>query len=255
MKLRILVPLKRVVDYNIRVKPRADGSGVDKSIIKMSLNPFCENALEEAIRLKEKGVASEVFAVSIGPEKTKDVLQTALAMGADSALLLSTAKEIDKEVQPIHVAHALKALVQARKFDTVLMGKQAIDDDFTQTPQMLAAMLNWPMALFISKLEADAAKATFKAEREVDGGLQQVELPFNSVISCDLRVNKPRLPKLPDIMKAKKKPIETIPFEEEKGLKAAKVLEIKEPAARKGGVMVESVDELIAKLKNVDKVL
>lgn len=255
MSLRAFVPIKRVVDYTVKVRVLADRSGVDKNGVKMSINPFCEIALEEAIRLKEKGVCDEVTAVSIGPAKTVDVLRTALAMGADSAVHIETESHIDKVVQPIHVAKVLAQLVKQRAADLVLMGKQSIDDDYNQTGQMLSVLLDWPMATFISKLESREGK--FAVEREIDGGIQQLEVPHNSVITCDLRLNKPRYPKLPDIMKAKKKSIEVLKFGEMDLGKSnvIEVLEFSEPEKRQGGVKVASVDELLDKLRNEAKVL
>ena len=255
MSLRALVPIKRVVDYTVKVRVLADKSGVDKNGVKMSINPFCEIALEEAIRLREKGVCKEVTAISVGGAKTVDVLRTALAMGADSAIHVETADEIDKNVQPIHIAKILKHAVQKISADTVLMGKQSIDDDYNQTGQMLAVLLGWPMATFISKLDGKDGK--FYVEREIDGGIQQLELPYNSIITCDLRLNKPRFPKLPDIMKAKKKTIDVLKFADIDIGKnnAIEVLEFNEPEKRKGGIKVASVDELLDKLRNEAKVL
>lgn len=255
MSIRALVPIKRVVDYTVKVRVLADRSGVDKAGVKMSINPFCEIALEEAIRLKERGACKEITAVSIGGAKTVDVLRTALAMGADNAIHVETEAEIDKTVQPIHVAKILQHLVQKLSADTVIMGKQSIDDDYNQTGQMLATLLDWPMATFISKLEPKNDK--FYVEREIDGGIQKLELPINSVITCDLRLNKPRYPKLPDIMKAKKKSVETLKFADiDLGSNnVIEVLEFSEPAKRKGGVKVASVDELLDKLRNEAKVL
>lgn len=255
MALRALVPIKRVVDYTVKVRVLSDKSGVDKNGVKMSINPFCEIALEEAVRLKEKGIAKEVIVISIGSAKTVDILRTALAMGADNAIHVETDSEIDKTIQPIHVAKILNQLVQKTLSDTVIMGKQAIDDDYNQTGQMLATLLGWPMATFISKLENKDGK--FYVEREIDGGIQQLEIPYNSVITCDLRLNKPRYPKLPDIMKAKKKNIEIIKLSAlDLGVNhTLNIVEVNEPAKRKGGVKVSSVDELLDKLRNEAKVL
>ena len=255
MSLRALVPIKRVIDYTVKVRVLADKSGVDKNGVKMSINPFCEIALEEAIRLREKGACKEVTAVSVGGAKTVDILRTALAMGADSAIHIETADEIDKNVQPIHIAKLLKHIVHKMSMDTVLMGKQSIDDDYNQTGQMLAVLLGWPMATFISKLEDKGGK--FYVEREIDGGIQQLEVPHNSIITCDLRLNKPRFPKLPDIMKAKKKNIEVLKYADIDIGKnnAIEVLEFNEPEKRKGGIKVASVDELLDKLRNEAKVL
>ncbi len=255
MSLRALVPIKRVIDYTVKVRVLADKSGVDKNGVKMSINPFCEIALEEAIKLKEKGIAKEVTTISIGSSKTVDILRTALAMGADSAIHIETESEIDKTIQPIHVAKTLFNIVKKTSSDVVIMGKQAIDDDYNQTGQMLATLLDWPMATFISKLDSKDGK--FSVEREIDGGIQQLEIPYNSIITCDLRLNKPRYPKLPDIMKAKKKPIETIKFSDlDLGSnQILEILEVNEPPKRKGGIKVASVDELLQKLRHEAKVL
>lgn len=249
------MPIKRVIDYTVKVRVLADKSGVEKNGVKMSINPFCEIALEEAIRLKEKGLCKEVTTISVGPAKTVDILRTALAMGADNAIHVETESDIDKQVQPIHIAKLLQHLVQKTTSDTVIMGKQSIDDDYNQTGQMLAALLGWPMATFISKIESKNDK--FYVEREIDGGIQQLEVPYNSVITCDLRLNKPRYPKLPDIMKAKKKNIEVIKYADIDIGKnhSIEILEFNEPAKRKGGVKVSSVDELLDKLRNEAKVL
>lgn len=255
MSLKALVPIKRVIDYTVKVRVLADKSGVEKNGVKMSINPFCEIALEEAIKLKEKGIAKEITAVSVGSSKTVDTLRTALAMGADNAIHVQTEDDIDKLIQPIHIAKTLHQLVNKTSSDVVIMGKQAIDDDYNQTGQMLAALLNWPMATFISKLESRDGK--FYVEREIDGGIQQLEIPYNSIITCDLRLNKPRYPKLPDIMKAKKKPIENIKLSDLDlgNNKVINVLEVNEPPKRAGGVKVSSVDELLDKLRNEAKVL
>lgn len=255
MSLRALVPIKRVVDYTVKVRVFADKSGVDKNGVKMSINPFCEIALEEAIRLKEKKIVKEITTVTIGSTKAVDILRTALAMGADNAIHIETENEIDKIVQPVHIAKILQHIVQKTAIDVILMGKQAIDDDYNQTGQMLATLLNWPMATFISKIDDKNGK--FYVEREIDGGLQQLEIPYNSVITCDLRLNKPRYPKLPDIMKAKKKNIEVIKFGDIDigNNKALNIIEVNEPSKRKSGVKVSSVDELLAKLRNEARVI
>ena len=255
MSHKVLVPIKRVIDYSVKVRVLSDKTGVDKDGVKMSINPFCEIALEEAIKLKEKGFAKEVIAVSIGPAKTVDILRTALAMGADSAIHVETSSEIDNQIQPIHVSKTLHHLIQKTLADVILMGKQSIDDDYNQTGQMLASLLNWPMATFISKIEIKNNK--FYVEREIDGGIQQLEIPFNSVITCDLRLNKPRYPKLPEIMKAKKKTIEIIKLSDINlgNNHIINIVEITEPHKRKGGCKVTTVDELLNKLRNEAKVL
>ena len=243
--MKILVPVKRVIDYNVRPRVKADGSGVDLANVKMSMNPFDEIAVEEAIRLKEKGAASEIVAVSIGPAKAQETLRTALAMGADRAILVQT----DDEVEPLAVAKILKAIVDAEQPGIVLMGKQAIDDDSNQTGQMLAALWGRPQGTFASKvaIEGDHARVT----REVDGGLETVKLALPAVVTTDLRLNEPRYASLPNIMKAKSKPLET-KGPADYGVDTAprlKVTKVVEPPVRHAGVKVASVDELVAKLK------
>jgi electron transfer flavoprotein beta subunit len=245
--MKVLVPVKRVVDYNVKVRVKADGSGVELANVKMSMNPFDEIAVEEAIRLKEKGVATgEIVAVSIGPDKAAETIRTALAMGADRGILVKT----DDAVEPLAVAKMLKEIVEAEKPDLVVMGKQAIDDDSNQTGQMLAALLGWPQGTFASKVEIAGGKA--RVTREVDGGLQTVELSLPAIVTTDLRLNEPRYASLPNIMKAKKKPIdEKTP--ESLGVSTAprlKVVKTAEPSSRKAGVKVGSVADLVGKLKN-----
>jgi len=250
---KILVPVKRVVDYNVKIRVRPDGSGVETANVKMSMNPFDEIAVEEAIRLREagdKGV-EEIVAVSIGPQKAQETLRTALAMGADRAILVKT----DDLVEPLGVAKTLKALIDKEAPELVILGKQAIDDDCNQTGQMLAALLGWPQATFASKLEAvdDGLHVT----REVDGGLQTLSMPLPAIVTTDLRLNEPRYASLPNIMKAKKKPLEEM-TPAELGVDLAprlKVLKTTEPPERQGGVKVESVQELIDKLRNEARVL
>jgi electron transfer flavoprotein beta subunit len=244
--MKILVPVKRVVDYNVKVRVKGDGSGVELANVKMSMNPFDEIAVEEAIRLKEAGKASEIVAVSIGPAQASETIRTALAMGADRGILVKT----DTPVEPLAVAKILKAIVEAEQPGLVILGKQAIDDDCNQTGQMLSALLNWPQGTFASKitLDGDAVAVT----REVDGGLQTVKLKGPAVVTTDLRLNEPRYASLPNIMKAKKKPIdEKTP--DALGVDIAprlQVLKTAEPPKRKGGVKVASVAELVDKLKN-----
>ncbi len=250
--MKILVPVKRVIDANVKVRVKSDGSGVDLANVKMSMNPFDEIAVEEAVRIKERGEAAEVVAVSIGTAKVQDTLRTALAMGADRAILVKTEQAV---VEPLAVAKLLKRVVENEKPDLVIMGKQAIDDDCNQTGQMLAGLLGWPQGTFASKVELNGAKV--KVVREVDGGLETVQLAKPAVITTDLRLNEPRYASLPNIMKAKKKPIdETTP--EALGVDIAprlKILAVAEPKAREAGIKVDSVAMLVDKLKNEAGVL
>ena len=244
--MKILVPVKRVVDYNVKIRVKTDGSGVELANVKMSMNPFDEIAVEEALRLKEAGKASEVIVVSIGPQQATETLRTGLAMGADRGILVKT----DDNVEPLAVAKILKAVALEEQPGLIVLGKQAIDDDSNQTGQMLAALLGWSQATFASKLEVDGSD--FKVTREVDGGLQTVKLKGPAIVTTDLRLNEPRYASLPNIMKAKKKPIaEKTPADY--GVDAAprlKVLKTTEPSSRKAGVKVGSVAELVAKLKD-----
>jgi len=249
--MKILVPVKRVVDYNVKVRVKSDGTGVETANVKMSMNPFDEIAVEEAVRLKEKGVASEVVAVSCGPTACQETLRTAMAIGADRAILVET----DAELQPLAVAKLLKALVEREQPQLVILGKQAIDDDCNQTGQMLAALLEWPQATFASKVEL--AEGAASVTREVDGGLETLRLQLPAVVTTDLRLNEPRYVTLPNIMKAKKKPLETVK-PEALGVDVApriKTLKVVEPAKRGAGVMVPDVAALVAKLKNEAKVI
>jgi electron transfer flavoprotein beta subunit len=246
--MKIVVPVKRVVDYNVKIRVKPDGSGIDLANVKMSMNPFDEIAIEESVRLKEKGGAQEVVAVSIGTAKAQDVLRTALAIGADRAILIETPE--GTTVEPLAVAKLLKAVVEAEKPDLVILGKQAIDDDCNQTGQMLASLLDWPQGTFASKVvpEAGAVAVT----REVDGGLETVKLKLPAVVTTDLRLNEPRYPSLPNIMKAKKKPLD-VKKPEDFGVDISsrlKVLKTTEPPTRKAGIKVGSVAELVDKLKN-----
>ena len=244
--MKILVPVKRVVDFNVKVRVKSDGSGVDLANVKMSMNPFDEIAVEEAVRLKERGEANEVVAVSIGGVKSQDTLRTALAMGADRAILVKT----EQSVEPLAVAKLLKRVAEDEKPDLIILGKQAIDDDCNQTGQMLAALTGWPQGTFANKLEIDGADISVR--REVDGGLQTVKLKGPAIVTTDLRLNEPRYASLPNIMKAKKKPIdEKTP--DAYGVDASprlEVLKTGEPAGRKAGVKVKTVGELVDKLKN-----
>ncbi|MDX2095554.1 MAG: electron transfer flavoprotein subunit beta/FixA family protein [Alphaproteobacteria bacterium] len=249
--MRILVPVKRVVDYNVKIRVKGDGSGVELANVKMSMNPFDEIAIEEAIRLKEKGIATEVVAVSIGAKPVEETLRTALAVGADRAIIIAT----EARIEPLAAAKLLKALVDKEQPQLVICGKQAIDDDANQTGQMLAALLGWPQATFASKVTIDGGEAT--VIREVDGGLMTIAVTLPAVITTDLRLNEPRYAKLPDIMKARAKPLAGI-TPEELGVDVTArtaVLSVAEPAKRKGGGKVKDVTELVDKLRNEAKVI
>jgi len=249
--LKVLVPVKRVIDANVKPRVKADGSGVDLANIKMAMNPFDEIAVEEAIRQKEAGKASEIVVVSIGVQQAQETLRTALAMGADRAILV----KVDETVEPLDVAKILKGVTDAEQPGLIILGKQAIDDDANQTGQMLAALLGWAQGTFASKLEIGDGKAT--VTREVDGGLQVVDVKLPAIVTTDLRLNEPRYASLPNIMKAKKKPLdEKAPADFGVEVKARlKVLKTEEPAGRKAGVKVGSVAELVDKLKNEAGVL
>jgi electron transfer flavoprotein beta subunit len=244
--MKVLVPVKRVVDYNVKIRVKSDGSGVELANVKMSMNPFDEIAVEEALRLKEAGKATEIVVVSIGPAQASETIRTGLAMGADRGILVKA----EGAVEPLAVAKILKAIVDEEKPGLVILGKQAIDDDSNQTGQMLAALLGWSQATFASKLEVDGSD--FKVTREVDGGLQTVKVKGPAIVTTDLRLNEPRYASLPNIMKAKKKPIdEKSPGDF--GVDIAPRLEVVktvEPAGRKAGVKVSSVQELVGKLKD-----
>ena len=243
--MKLLVAVKRVIDFNVKPRVKMDGSGVDLANVKMSMNPFDEIAVEEATRLKEKGVATEVVAVSIGPAKAQETLRTALAMGADRAILIQT----DEEVEPLGVAKLLAKIAEDEQPGMIILGKQAIDDDSNATGQMLAALLGWPQGTFASKVEV--GDGSVSVEREVDGGAETVQLTLPAVVTTDLRLNEPRYASLPNIMKAKSKPLAT-KTAEELGVDIARRLEtlkVVEPAKRSAGVKVASVDELVGKLK------
>jgi electron transfer flavoprotein beta subunit len=245
--MKILVPVKRVIDYNVKPRVKSDGTGVDLSNVKMSMNPFDEIAVEEAIRLKEAGKAEEIVAVSIGPAKAQETLRTALAMGADRAILVQT----DDEVEPLAVAKILKAIVAEENPSLVILGKQAIDDDSNQTGQMLAALLGRPQGTFASKVEIDGDSVS--VTREVDGGLETVKLSLPAIVTTDLRLNEPRYASLPNIMKAKKKPLDT-KSPADYGVETAprlKTLKVSEPPVRSAGIKVPDVDALVAKLKEM----
>ena len=249
--MKALVAVKRVVDYNVKVRVKSDNTGVELANVKMSMNPFDEIAVEEAVRLKEKGVVTEVIAVSCGPTQAQETLRTAMAIGADRGVLV----ESNEELQPLAVAKLLKAVVDKEQPDLIILGKQAIDDDSNQTGQMLAALCDLPQATFASKVEVADGKAT--VTREVDGGLETEALSLPAVITTDLRLNEPRYVTLPNIMKAKKKPIDTLK-PDELGVDVAprlKTLKVVEPAKRSAGIIVPDVATLVDKLKNVAKVI
>ena len=245
--MKILVPVKRVIDYNVKPRVKADGTGVDLANVKMSMNPFDEIAVEEAIRLKEKGVATEIIAVSVGPQKAQETLRTALAMGADRAILVQT----DDEVEPLAVAKILKAITEEEAPGLVILGKQAIDDDSNQTGQMLAALLGRPQGTFASAVTVEGESVT--VTREVDGGLETVKLSLPAIVTTDLRLNEPRYASLPNIMKAKSKPLAT-KAPADYGVDTAprlKTLKVSEPPVRSAGIKVADVDALVVKLKEL----
>ncbi|MGV0998308.1 MAG: electron transfer flavoprotein subunit beta/FixA family protein [Fluviibacter sp.] len=249
--MKVLVPVKRVVDYNVKVRVKADETDVDLANVKMSMNPFDEIAVEEAVRLKEKGIVSEVVAISCGPAACQDTLRSAMAMGADRGILVET----DAELQPLAVAKLLKAVCEKETPSLVICGKQAIDDDANQTGQMLAALMDWPQATFASKVELVADKVT--VTREIDGGLETLAMSLPAIVTTDLRLNEPRYATLPNIMKAKKKPLDTIAAES-LGVDIAprlKTIKVSEPPKRAGGVKVADVADLLNKLRNEAKVI
>lgn len=248
--MKVLVPVKRVIDYNVKVRVKADGSGVDLANVKMSMNPFDEIAVEEAIRLKEAGKAEEIIAVSIGVKQNQETLRTALAMGADRAILIEAADDVHTDIEPLAVAKLLKAVVDQEQPGLVLCGKQAIDNDMNATGQMLSALLGWSQATFASELEVDGDSAT--VTREVDGGLQTIKVKMPAIVSVDLRLNEPRYASLPNIMKAKKKPMDE-KSAADLGVDVTprlSVVSTTEPAERAAGVKVADVAELVAKLKD-----
>jgi electron transfer flavoprotein beta subunit len=249
--MKVLVPVKRVIDYNVKIRVKADQTGVETANVKMSMNPFDEIAVEEAIRLREAGTATEVIAVSVGPQQCQETIRTALAMGADRGILIQT----DDEVQPLAVAKLLKAVADKENPDLVILGKQAIDDDSNQTGQMLAALLGWSQATFASKLEIDGDSAN--VIREVDGGLETLKVTMPCIVTTDLRLNEPRYASLPNIMKAKKKPIDQM-APADLGVDITlrlTTLKVVEPTKREAGVRVEDVAQLVDKLKNEAKVI
>ena len=244
--MKVLVPIKRVVDYNVKIRVKSDNSGVELDNVKMSMNPFDEIAIEEAIRLKEAGTVSEIIALSIGPQQSQETIRTALAMGADRGILIKT----DELVEPLNVAKLIKAVSDEENPKIIILGKQAIDDDSNQTGQMLAALLGWSQGTFASELKISDGK--INVIREVDGGLQTIDLNLPSVITTDLRLNEPRYASLPNIMKAKKKPIEE-KSPEDYNIEISsmvEVIKVSEPAQREAGIKVETVEELVDKLKN-----
>ena len=249
--MKILVPVKRVIDYNVKVRVKADNSGVELANVKMAMNPFDEIAVEQALRLREAGGADEVVAVSIGPAQNQETIRTALAMGADRGIHI----EATHDIEPLAVAKLLKAVVERENPGLVLVGKQAIDDDCNQTGQMLAALLGWAQGTFVSALEVTGDKA--KVVREVDGGLEHLEINMPAIISVDLRLNEPRYASLPNIMKAKKKPLDSLTVDD-LGVDIAPrltIVKVEEPAAREAGIKVADVKELVEKLKNEAKVI
>ena len=249
--MKILVPIKRVVDYNVKIKVKSDNSGVDLDNVKMSMNPFDEIAVEEAVRLKEKKICNEITAISIGSAKSEETLRTALAVGADNGILVET----EEDIQPLEVAKILKEVIKKNSPDLVLMGKQAIDDDSNQTGQMLSALLGWPQGTFASKLEINGKK--INVTREIDGGLETLSMELPAIVTTDLRLNEPRYASLPNIMKAKQKPIEKIsPSDLNIEIKQRlKTLKVTEPPKKESGIKIDSVQELISKLHNEEKVI
>ena len=249
--MKILVPIKRVVDYNVKIKVKSDNSGVDLENVKMSMNPFDEIAVEEAVRLKEKKICNEITAISIGSANSEETLRTALAVGADNGILVET----EEDIQPLEVAKILKEVIKKNSPDLVLMGKQAIDDDSNQTGQMLSALLGWPQGTFASKLEINGKK--INVTREIDGGLETLSMELPAIVTTDLRLNEPRYASLPNIMKAKQKPIEKItPSELNIEIKQRlKTLKVTEPPKKESGIKIDSVQELISKLHNEEKVI
>jgi len=249
--MKVLVPIKRVVDYNVKVRAKSDETGPDLNNVKMALNPFCEIAIEEAVRLKESGAAEEIIAVSVGTSASQEQLRTCLALGADRAILVET----DQDVEPLGIAKALKAIVEKEQPQLIILGKQAIDDDSNQTGQMLGALLNYPQGTFAS--EVKVIEDSIEVIREIDGGLQTVSLKLPAIVTTDLRLNEPRYASLPNIMKAKKKQLDTFTAEELNVdlVPRLKTLKVSAPPERASGIIVESVEELVDKLKNEAKVI
>ncbi|MDA9657391.1 electron transfer flavoprotein subunit beta/FixA family protein [Alphaproteobacteria bacterium] len=249
--MKVLVPVKRVVDYNVKVRVKSDNSGVELDNVKMSMNPFDEIAVEEALRLKEKGIATEVIAISIGSTQVQETIRNALAMGADSGIFV----EATNNLEPLNIAKIISSIVKKENIHLLILGKQAIDDDMNATGQMIAALLGWPQATFASKIDISDEKAI--VSREVDGGIENIEVSLPAVISTDLRLNEPRYASLPNIMKAKKKPINQIQVDELnlKIEQRLEILRVEEPDKRQSGIMLKTVDELVDKLKNEAKVI
>jgi len=249
--MKVLVAIKRVIDYNVKIRVKTDQTGVETANVKMSMNPFDEIAVEEGVRLKEKGLAEELIAVSIGPKQSQETIRTALAMGADRGIHIET----EQYVEPLAVAKLLRAIVQKENPGLVILGKQAIDDDSNQTGQMLAALMEWPQGTFASELEIIDDRAT--VTREIDGGLETIEISIPAIVTSDLRLNTPRYASLPNIMKAKKKPIETLSLSELDIdiTSRLETLHVTEPSSRQAGVIVENISELVNKLKNEAKVI
>ena len=249
--MKVLVPVKRVVDYNVKVRVKSDNSGVELDNVKMSMNPFDEIAVEEALRLKEKGIATEVIAISIGSTQVQETIRNALAMGADSGIFVEAANNLE----PLNIAKIISSIAKKENIHLLILGKQAIDDDMNATGQMIAALLGWPQATFASKIDISDEKAI--VSREVDGGIENIEVSLPAVISTDLRLNEPRYASLPNIMKAKKKPINQIQVDELnlKIEQRLEILRVEEPAKRQSGIMLKTVDELVDKLKNEAKVI
>ena len=249
--MKILVPVKRVVDYNVKVRVKSDNSGVELDNVKMSMNPFDEIAVEEALRLKEKGFATEVIAISIGVSQVQETIRNALAMGADSGIFV----EVNETLEPLNIAKIISSVAKKENIDLMILGKQAIDDDMNATSQMVAALLNWPQATFASKIEI--VDKIVKVSREVDGGIENIEVNLPAVISTDLRLNEPRYASLPNIMKAKKKPINEIKIND-LGIdinQRLDILKVEEPSKRQSGIMLKTIEELVDKLKNEAKVI
>ena len=249
--MKVLVPVKRVVDYNVKVRVKSDNSGVELDNVKMSMNPFDEIAVEEALRLKEKGIVTEVIAISIGSTQVQETIRNALAMGADSGIFV----EATNNLEPLNIAKIISSIAKKENIHLLILGKQAIDDDMNATGQMIAALLGWPQATFASKIDISDEKAI--VSREVDGGIENIEVSLPAVISTDLRLNEPRYASLPNIMKAKKKPINQIKVDELnlKIEQRLEILKVEEPAKRQSGIMLKTVDELVDKLKNEAKVI
>ena len=249
--MKILVPVKRVVDYNVKVRVKSDNSGIELDNVKMSMNPFDEIAVEEALRLKEKGFATEVIAISIGVSQVQETIRNALAMGADSGIFV----EVNETLEPLNIAKIISSIAKKENIDLMILGKQAIDDDMNATSQMVAALLNWPQATFASKIEI--VDKIVKVSREVDGGIENIEVNLPAVISTDLRLNEPRYASLPNIMKAKKKPINEIKIDELKINieQRLDILKVEEPSKRQSGIMLKTIEELVDKLKNEAKVI